>query len=193
MGYLTAINPYSPPQILDEHEEEPNRPPLRSLASSDALDTGVRPECGAQLLLGLYAPSRDGTYQRHAVRRGCLRAFVHRSGVFVRVPPADRCPHVRRTLLIGYGTRLLMSLLFPLGLTLDMFLGVIAVSLVETAMSIPYGSDASRLTFAVVFVTTLVQGVLLNLVLVAYMALIFAVQWGIAHRRAISGGGDGGS
>ena len=132
-----------------------------------------------------------------------ISAMLCGVGVFVLLYTALECssvyrqlidaPHVRRTLLIGYGTRLLMSLLFPVGLTLDMFLGVIAVSLVETAMSIPYGSDASRLTFAVVFVTTLVQGVLLNLVLVAYMALIFAVQWGIAHGRALSGGGDGGS
>lgn len=95
-------------------------------------------------------------------------------------------PYVRRTLLIGYGTRIALSLLFPLGLALDMFLGVIAVSLVETVLSNPYGGDASRLSFAVVLMTTVVQGVLLNLVLAAYMALVYAAQWTLGQGRALS-------
>jgi len=201
---VTAINPYAPPQLPDgqpEASELTRMRPLRALGRWTLV-------CGLSA-----APSFFwGCTLHHGTEH--ISAMLCGIGIFVLAYTALECsdvyrqvisaPYVRRTLQIGYGTRLLLSLLFPLGLGLDVFLGLIAVGLVQATMSVPYGAgQASAVPFGVVLLTTLVQGVLLNLVLVAYMALVFAVQWGLGARlrrrgdplqgRAPSGGGAGGS
>lgn len=85
-------------------------------------------------------------------------------------------PHVHRTALIGYGTRVLMSVIFPVGLFIDMFTGSCSVAIVQAAFP---GSqdivDAERtVSFQQVFVTTVLQGVLLNAMLFLYMSLVYA-------------------
>src|SRR5215207_8498382 len=43
-------------------------------------------------------------------------------------------PFVRRTLYIGYGARMLASVLFPLGMGLDVFPGMLSFSLVQSVL-----------------------------------------------------------
>lgn len=84
-------------------------------------------------------------------------------------------PHVRKTVWIGYGTRLAMSIIFPIALFVDMWTGMLSVMLIQ---SIAHKSDtAENASFLVVFLTTLVQGTLLNVVLFAYMALVWCIVW----------------
>jgi hypothetical protein len=81
---------------------------------------------------------------------------------------------------------LALSVFFPLGLSLDMFVGIISVALIEdTLLGVPAGEglDYSDASFLVVFLTTLVQGFFLNMILLAYMAGIYVLQWSWAMIR----------
>lgn len=97
-------------------------------------------------------------------------------------PISDRIledPIRRRTVKIGYGTRLILSVLFPIGIVLDMFLGAVAVSLIAQGVrwvgwDLPIEENAP---WWIVYVTTLLQGALLNLLLFAYMLVIWGIQW----------------
>lgn len=87
-------------------------------------------------------------------------------------------PGVERTLAIGFGLRVAISLIFPIGLYLDMFLGIFAVGL-STRLGFPVeqrGFGSAWVEFANFFVTTLVQGGLVNLVLFGFMLLMYAAQ-----------------
>ena len=77
-------------------------------------------------------------------------------------------PFVRRTLYIGYGARLLVSFLFPLGMGLDMLPGMLSVALVE--------KFTNAHTFAGTLATTIVQGTLLNAMLTVFMAAVYGTQ-----------------
>ena len=78
-----------------------------------------------------------------------------------------RRQHVRTTLKVGYGTRLGMSIIFPVGLYIDMIPGILATALVENLMDIE--------SFGGVLLTTLVQGALLNVLLSLYMLLVYGL------------------
>lgn len=83
----------------------------------------------------------------------------------------------RRTVLIGYGTRLLISIIFPIGIVIDMMLGTVAVSLIQrSGISGPAGVPADQAALGVVYLTTLLQGALLNALLFAYMVCVWSVQ-----------------
>ncbi|MEW6251703.1 MAG: zinc ribbon domain-containing protein [Planctomycetota bacterium] len=82
----------------------------------------------------------------------------------------EALPFVRRTLLIGYGTRIAMSILFPVGMGVDLVPGMASVALVAVVLGPNLNS------FAVTFATTLVQGVFVNCLLVGYMAIIYGIQ-----------------
>lgn len=90
-----------------------------------------------------------------------------------------RWPHVRRTVWIGYGTRLAMSIIFPIALMVDFWTGAISFSVVQSLTS----DDPDNASFFIVFLTTIVQGTLLNVVLFAYMALVWCLVWLVARLR----------
>ncbi len=76
---------------------------------------------------------------------------------------------VRRTLLIGYGTRVAISLALPIGLYVDRFPGMVSTLLVEHFLGDPE-------TFAGSLAATLLQGALLNVLLLLFMTTIYLVQ-----------------
>ena len=78
-------------------------------------------------------------------------------------------PFVRRTLHVGYGVRVGLSILFPLGMGLDMMPGMLSVGIVEGVMG--NGRD-----FAGTLATTVVQGTLLNVILFLFMSIVYAIQ-----------------
>ncbi|HRX86212.1 MAG TPA: hypothetical protein P5572_14425 [Phycisphaerae bacterium] len=78
-------------------------------------------------------------------------------------------PFVARTVRIGYGTRLFLSIAFPLGAGVDLYFGMVSTSIGSALSTDPQGFSATLLT-------TLVQGTLLNLALGVYMAIIYGVQ-----------------
>ena len=74
------------------------------------------------------------------------------------------------TLRLVYATRMLITVLFPVGLFVDMFCGILSVGCTEVI----FGSSAIR-TFPGALFTTLVQGVILNVVLALYGLLVVGV------------------
>ena len=78
-------------------------------------------------------------------------------------------PFVRRTLYIGYGVRLGLSIAFPLGMGADVLPGILSVRVVEEL-----GLDTR--SFAGTLATTIVQGTLLNALIFLFMAAAYAIQ-----------------
>jgi hypothetical protein len=79
-------------------------------------------------------------------------------------------PFVRRTLYIGYGLRLGASLLFPVGLAVDMWPGMLSVNIVENMFGLR--GRGFEQTLAI----TIVQGSLLNVILFVLMYLVYGIQ-----------------
>jgi len=85
-------------------------------------------------------------------------------------------PHIHRTALIGYGTRILVSVIFPVGLAIDMMTGMVSVAIVENTWptdSLEFSEMSAAASAFAVFLTTIVQGVLLNIVLFGYMLGVY--------------------
>ena len=74
--------------------------------------------------------------------------------------------YVRRTLYIGYGARLVISIAFPVAFILDLWPGVLSVTVAEALV----GDETS---FAGTLIATLVQGTLLNCVIALFMLLVY--------------------
>lgn len=89
-------------------------------------------------------------------------------------------PHVNATLKVGFGLRLLISLLFPVGMFFDLWLGMVSVSTCERLLG--RGPDPVNVNsgppedFAAFFVTTIIQGLLINAVLVAFMLVVYGAK-----------------
>lgn len=76
---------------------------------------------------------------------------------------------VRPTLYAGYGLRLGMSIMMPLGVMIDLFPGVVSIGLVEAL-------DIRGESFVGTLLITLVQGTLLNIILTVAMLIIYGLQ-----------------
>lgn len=87
---------------------------------------------------------------------------------------------VDRTLKIGFGTRIFLSIAFPIGMYPDILCGTISILLVA--------GDYRRVAFASqVFLITIVQGLILNIVLSIYMLVVWCVQRLFMKRPAPEG------
>ena len=89
---------------------------------------------------------------------------------------------VRTTAWIGYGTRILMTVIFPVGFTADMITGMFAIS-ISGALTGWSESDLhgdSNQVFAWYFLTTIIQGILLNIVLFGYMLFVWLIAIAIS-------------
>jgi hypothetical protein len=76
---------------------------------------------------------------------------------------------VRRTLYIGYGTRIGLSVGFPVGMFLDAWPGMLSISLVARL-----GFDETG--FVGTLLITLIQGTLLNVIVGLFMGFTYLVQ-----------------
>lgn len=104
--------------------------------------------------------------------------------VWTRRHPLRQRTDVKTTLAITYGTRIAISLLFPIGFFADMFCGVVALSITgfffQTA-----DLDIAQLEFTSTLLTTLIQGCLLNGVLAGYGLLVYAVCRAVMEISAV--------
>ena len=80
-----------------------------------------------------------------------------------------RRPFVRRTLYIGYGTRLVLSLAFPIGMGVDLIPGLMSIRVVELVGMEPR-------SFAGTLAITIVQGGLLNAIIGVFMLVVYSIQ-----------------
>ena len=81
-----------------------------------------------------------------------------------------RRPFVRRTLYIGYGARMAATIVIPVGAGMDLLPGMLSINIVQQG----FGLDPH--TFGGTLLTTIVQGTFLNIILVLFMAMVYAVQ-----------------
>ena len=87
-----------------------------------------------------------------------------------RLEQFHRRPFVRRTLYIGYGARLAASIVFPVGVGMDLLPGMLSVNLVQGAFRLdPHAFGGTLLT-------TIVQGTLLNVLLGLFMLFVYGIQ-----------------
>ena len=86
--------------------------------------------------------------------------------------------HLRLTFRIGYGTRIGMSIIFPIAIYTDMFTGIFAVGL--TGLDIEANEP-----FLPILMTTLVQGCFLNALLASYMSIVYGIIRVIRGRAVI--------
>ena len=89
--------------------------------------------------------------------------------------------HVKRTAKIGYGTRIGISIIFPIALYLDLIVGLFAISTMSFFTGVDElglrnlqdaSNEPSVLWF---FATTVVQGIYLNIILFGYMIFVYVL------------------
>jgi hypothetical protein len=78
-------------------------------------------------------------------------------------------PFVQLTLYIGFATRLAVSLMYPFGMACDIWTGALSIEIVRRFVSDP---EAFLGTLAI----TILQGIFLNIILVAYMGVVYRIQ-----------------
>lgn len=99
-------------------------------------------------------------------------------------------PPIPLTLKIGYVTRIVISIVFPIGIFLDLFCGFFSVGIVETVLPLTQSSQdgtgdfAGSTGFLGALLITLVQGVVLNIVLLGYMSVVFGIIMAFRLRRS---------
>ena len=99
-------------------------------------------------------------------------------------------PAVALTLKIGYTTRVMLSVIFPVGALLDVVCGMVSVAIVEAvAPSLRSSPDVAAnfdgsVGFLGAFVITLVQGVFLNVVLLGYMTVVLGIVLAFQRQRS---------
>ncbi|MCA9130665.1 MAG: hypothetical protein KDB22_26440 [Planctomycetales bacterium] len=88
-------------------------------------------------------------------------------------------------LKIGYGTRIFVSILFPIGGILDMFCGLLSINLVTLAMGWfgPEPLPMEQANFLTCLAITLVQGTILNIVLAVYTVTVLGLIIAIGNSR----------
>lgn len=92
-----------------------------------------------------------------------------------------KIPAVTLALKIGYTTRLMLSVIFPVGALLDVVCGLLSVAIVEAAApnlrSHPGGAAdlEGSVGFLGAFLITLVQGLVLNVALLGYMTVVLGI------------------
>lgn len=89
----------------------------------------------------------------------------------------------RLTLRIGFITRMVISVVFPLGGAIDLFCGINSVRFVGLIMQFN-SEQPNSANFIQTLVITLVQGIILNAVLVGYMLIVHTIQLAISSRFA---------
>lgn len=174
------VNPYSAPKLIPTETAElvvPDRRsrPLRALGRWTLV-------CGISAAPSFFWGCALHNAIEHII--GMIGGIL----VFILAYTAVECthyyqqiitrPYMHRTVLIGYGTRILISVIFPVGLAIDMMTGVFSVAIVENVWPADTGElseiEAAATAFTV-FLTTIVQGVLLNLILFVYMACVYGL------------------
>ena len=86
----------------------------------------------------------------------------------------------RRATRVAYITRMGISILFPIGVLVDLYCGIVSVMIASaiTGSENPLGSRGSGFVlppfrFSIYLLTTLIQGTLLNILVFTYMMIVY--------------------
>ncbi len=92
---------------------------------------------------------------------------------------------IRRTLRTTYGTRIAITILFPIGYVLDLFCGMLSIRLTQAIAGTEFTAGRPAMdTFANVLLTTLIQGSIMNIVLGIYGVLVLILLGVVSALRA---------
>lgn len=87
-------------------------------------------------------------------------------------------PTISSTLKVVYGTRIIITILVPVAAYLDLVCGMAAVTISQAFLSVlGFSREMVIESYIGTTVTTLIQGVILNFVLLIYGALIMLVRF----------------
>lgn len=185
------INPYAPSMVNDSADAgaDPDRPgePAPSIRRRSIGWTAVcwLLVCGLSAIPSLiYGISLTGGRLAGMI----LGIFIFAVGYTVvdyrtALRPWRQRRRLRRTLRIAYGTRVLISTVIPIGLYLDMFCGLISISLTQSLTGYEV-TTSGEMSFGIALLTTLVQGVVLNVVLAGFAFAVHAFQLIVGKLRS---------
>lgn len=174
--------------------QEPDNPFQSPATSSHAVDVETPPQvddlpiatlkavirwfliCGISAIPSWIIASDETTAVYAGMATGILIFAIGYTflDVLTRKHPLRQRTDVKWTLAITYGTRIAISILFPIGFFVDFICGIFAVgasSLIFENISV----DTPTLHFTSTLVTTLIQGCLLNFVLAGYGLIVLAI------------------
>lgn len=181
------VNPYAPSPIEDEDREaissalaKANQEPLDETESvrlplwRTALRWALVCSISAAPSFAFGLITTDGRIAGMLV--GILIFIVGYTWIDFRTAerPWRRRRRVRRTLRMVYGTRIAISILFPIGAYLDLFCGLISITITEPITRLELRNNS--LDFFDALLTTLVQGCVMNVVLAVYGLLLLLIQ-----------------
>ena len=174
-------NPYSAPSVADPHVREPD-----SLVSTGVAKSFMKwgAICYVSAVPSFWAGLMTGSTFAHvsAMVLGILCfvvAYTYADVTYIRHAISQN-RRLRTALRIGYGTRLVISIIVPVGLMVDLWFGILSIGIVShftgpiMQMRADSVADPAQV-FPAVFATTLIQGVLVNIVPAGYMAAVYAV------------------
>ena len=139
--------------------------------------------CSAAAAPSFYIAAENG-FDRGAMVVGVLCfAFLYTaaSGTRAFAGRYARDAALRTTMYLGYGIRCGLALAFPVSWMVDMVPGMISTGLIGS-------TELPPKAFAATLLTTLVQGVLLNLILAFFMAVAYPIVRAFMRRPTESRG-----
>ena len=191
-----SINPYAVPQsssVIDAAPSDPNPPPLQlPLVFTKWLFI-----CILAAGPSFYFGGMLGGFRLSAVTGmgiGILIFVIAYTAIEYTsaVQRQMRKPVSRRASWIAYSTRIIISVIFPIGIFVDVFCGMLAVPISSSILGIKepgmrfdqagYSDDFRCIYF---LVTTMVQGVLLNFVVFAYMGIVWLICKGVMREPTV--------
>ena len=93
----------------------------------------------------------------------------------------------RRILIFCYATRIAISVIFPIGMMVDIFAGLVSVTIIGESSIVNHndGGVALPMSFATTLMLTMVQGFVLNLVLAVWglIAFLVVLAFKFVHHR----------
>jgi hypothetical protein len=192
---MNDLNPYAPPAIVAEELPADFKPPEPSAPY------GVRFLWALgrwTVICGISAgPSFYWGWGLHS-KFHQVAAMLCGIGVFVLLYALAECsswyarardfPHLKTTLRVGYITRIAISLIVPLGMWLDMMVGLFSTAIAAQLLTGREYRLHGDENFSLVFATTLLQGLFLNVLLFGYMLLVLGIlaAFGVAFKRPMS-------
>ena len=179
-------NPYAVTKLDDAREAtqnwraDPNRPP--SYGSAFVKWSLVCIVSAAPSFFWGWITFRAGAEQIVAMSLG-IATFILGYAFLEMRPFTQRflkLPFLRVIAKIGYGTRIVISIAFPVGMGIDLYVGVISTRITEVLLQTEMVEGLKRgvsVGFLPVYINTIAQGVLLNFILLVYMSVIWLIVW----------------
>ncbi len=191
------LNPYAPARPVSETANSVvgELGPVKTPLSVSKLIVRWTLICGISAAPSFFFGYAVSRHQVAAMLMGivCFIAIYVFADHSTRNWPIRKQSIVRRVLVFCYATRIIVSILFPIGAVIDMCAGVITFTILdaEALLRQPPSDEPGAMTFTTAFTVTIVQGIVLNVILAVWGLLAFAVLWlcqfAVGGRNAVEG------